>query len=246
MPFDLLLVVVVFGFAVVQSVFGVGLLVFGTPTLLLVGQSFETTLAYLLPASLVISALQLVGSGGVKLDPMRRQFLVFTAPWVIIGTGFILTVGAGMDIRLIVGAMLIVSGMIRLMEPVRQLASGLAHHHLPWSLSILGGVHGLSNLGGGVLTVIVGSVYDDKTDIRRQVAFGYGLMAFLQLITLWITSPELDVDRLMLILLPVLSGLTYLIVGNRAFRAASQTGFQTSLTVLIILFGLLIVVGPRP
>lgn len=96
-----------------------------------------------------------------------------------------------------------------------------------------------------MLTVIVGSVYDDKADIRRQVAFGYGLMAFLQLITLWITSPELDVDRLMLILLPVLSGLTYLTVGNRASRAASQTGFQTSLTVLIILFGLLIVVGPR-
>ena len=246
MSSDLSLVLVIVGFAVVQSVFGVGLLVFGTPALLLMGLSFETTLAYLLPTSLVISALQLVGSGGVRLDAMRRQFLVFTAPLVIIGTAFILTAGAGMDIQLIVGAMLIVSGIIRLMEPVRQWASGLARRHLPWFLSVLGGVHGLSNLGGGVLTVIVGAVYDDKNEIRSQIAFGYGLMALLQLITLRITSPQLDVDRLMLLLLPVLAGLIYLLAGNRAFRAASQTAFQAALTALIIVFGLLLVVDPRP
>ena len=44
----------------VQSVFGVGLLVFGTPTLLLAGCDFDRALALLLPASLCVSAAQLL------------------------------------------------------------------------------------------------------------------------------------------------------------------------------------------
>ena len=42
----LVLCLVVFVFAVIQSVFGVGLLVFGTPTLLLLGLPFDAVLAY--------------------------------------------------------------------------------------------------------------------------------------------------------------------------------------------------------
>ena len=49
---------VVFVFAIVQSVVGVGLLVFGTPTLMLLGYGFEQTLAIVLPASLCVSAIQ--------------------------------------------------------------------------------------------------------------------------------------------------------------------------------------------
>ena len=58
--------VVVVVFATVQSLFGVGLLVFGTPTLLLLGYSFESTIAVLLPASITISFLQ-VRAG--KIEP---------------------------------------------------------------------------------------------------------------------------------------------------------------------------------
>src|ERR687885_1890760 len=78
------LVAAVLAFSVVQSVFGVGLLVFGTPTLLLAGYSFEETLAYLLPCSMAISALQ-VRDGGLSFEPVRRDFVLFTAPAVLAG-----------------------------------------------------------------------------------------------------------------------------------------------------------------
>ena len=45
-------------FSVVHSLFGVGLLVFGTPTLLALGFPFEVAVANLLPPSFAISALQ--------------------------------------------------------------------------------------------------------------------------------------------------------------------------------------------
>ena len=92
----LVLCLVVFVFAVIQSVFGVGLLVFGTPTLLLLGLPFDAVLAYL-PSSIAISLLQVVGGGGFRLDPLRRQFLLLTAPLVLLGTLLILTAGVGLE-----------------------------------------------------------------------------------------------------------------------------------------------------
>lgn len=235
-------VVVVLGFSVVQSVFGVGVLVFGTPTLLVAGYTFEETLAYLLPASIAISLLQMADSGGLRLDQMRRQFLTYTAPLVLIGAAFILTVGSGFDIRLLVGVMLVVSGGIRLLGRWREAVDRLIRRRLPASLTILGIIHGLSNLGGGVLTLIVGSIYDDKDQIRRQIAFCYAMMAVVQLVTLTVTVGT-GVFSWYLIALPATAAITYLKIGNRAFRAASQRAYQMSLTALIIVFGLGLVVG---
>ena len=49
----MLIFAVIIVLAVVQSLFGVGLLVFGTPTLLLLGYPYQDALAILLPAPLV-------------------------------------------------------------------------------------------------------------------------------------------------------------------------------------------------
>src|SRR4051794_26324194 len=113
------LLAAVLGFAVVQSVFGVGLLVFGTPTLLLLGFSFEDVLAYLLPCSIVISVLQ-VRDAGLSFEPVRRKFLLYTAPAVLLGTVLVLVVlNHKLKIGVIVGAMLIVTAAIRLLGPFR-------------------------------------------------------------------------------------------------------------------------------
>src|SRR4029077_18049110 len=102
------------------SVFGVGLLVFGTPTLLLLGFSFAEVLAYLLPCSIVISALQ-VADGGLKLEHIRRKLLAFTAPSLLLGTFLILVVlKRNIDMRQIVGAMLVVTAALRMLGPFRQ------------------------------------------------------------------------------------------------------------------------------
>jgi hypothetical protein len=45
-------------FAIIQSIFETGLLVFGTPTFLLLGYSFDETLSILVPVSVTIIALK--------------------------------------------------------------------------------------------------------------------------------------------------------------------------------------------
>lgn len=234
------LVGVVLVYSVVQSVFGVGLLVFGTPTLLLAGFSFEETLAYLLPCSIVISALQ-VRDGGLAFEPVRRDFLLFTAPAVLAGTLVALVVlDHKLNIRAVVGAMLLVTAAVRLVRPLRERLASLVRARLRPALVALGVVHGLSNLGGGLLTVIVSSLYrDDKDRTRKHVAFGYGVMAVIQLATLFATTAVTWSWPLELVL-PVIAGVTYYAIGSRVYGATGPSVYQLSLTGLIAVFGVVL------
>ena len=58
MPVDILLTVIVT--SVVQSIFGVGVLLFGTPLLLLLGYDFLDALITLLPISIAINSFQIL------------------------------------------------------------------------------------------------------------------------------------------------------------------------------------------
>lgn len=228
--------------ALVQSVFGVGLLVFGTPTLLLLGLPFELVLAYLLPCSIVVSLLQVATSGGLTLEPIRKKFLAITAPSVLVATAVALLFGSPRGIRAFVGGMLILTAAIRLGR-LQSMLAGLIRRHLRLFMLGLGLVHGLSNLGGGILTVIVGASYTDKESIRRHIAFAYGAMACIQLAVVFLTTRP-GVDPRLWLLLPLLAGAIYLLVGQRVFRRAGHRPYQVGLTVMIMSFGLLLVTNP--
>ncbi len=225
--------------AVVQSLFGVGLLLFGTPVLLLLGLPYDGVLGYLLPCSIVVSTLQVATSGGLTLEPIRRQFLVITMPAVLVTTSAALIVGRPHQIRIVVGVMLLITAVIRLGRLQKLLRRVVRRQRRPLMLG-LGVVHGLSNLGGGILTVIVSSSFEDKVSIRRHIAFAYGSMAAIQLVVVLLAAhPHLDA-RLML-LLPAIAGGAYLLVGRQAFRAARERPYELGLTGLIVSFGVLLV-----
>jgi hypothetical protein len=226
-------------FSIVQSIFGVGLLVFGTPTLLLLDLPFNLVLGYLLPCSIVISALQLATSGGLTLEPIRRRFLVYTAPAVLAATIVTLAIGSLHQIRFAVGVMLLFTAVTRI-GPMRTILERFVRAHGRPLLVGLGVIHGLSNLGGGILTAIVGSTFSDKAAIRRHVAFAYGTMASLQLAVVMLSAhPHLRWQ--LWLVLPALAAVTYLVLGQRAFRSTPQGPYQFGLTGLILSFGIILV-----
>jgi uncharacterized membrane protein YfcA len=234
----LALAALIIALATVQSLFGVGLLVFGTPTLLLLGLPFDQVLLLLLPCSIVVSALQVATSGGLSLDPFRRQFLVYTCPALLVATAVALQVGSPRGIRLLVGVMLLVTAAIRLIRPAHDILGRAVRTHLHPLLVALGLLHGASNLGGGILSVIVGTTFGPKSDARRQIAFCYGIMASLQLIVVLLTtSPRFQPA---LLVLPGLAGATFLVVGQRLFVRTGQRVFEVGLTAMITAFGLLL------
>jgi uncharacterized membrane protein YfcA len=80
----LTILAVIAALSIVQSFFGMGVLVFGTPTLLLMGYNFITTLGYLLPASFAISLLQVLTAGSNRV-PVSRYLYLLCLPGICIG-----------------------------------------------------------------------------------------------------------------------------------------------------------------
>ena len=74
MAFDIL--ITIFFTAIVQSIFGTGVLLFGTPILLILGYNFQYALIILLPTSILINFFQLKNNfNKIDIQFYKRLFL---------------------------------------------------------------------------------------------------------------------------------------------------------------------------
>ena len=232
------LVLVVALFSAVQSLFGVGLLVFGTPTLLVLGYSFESTIGILLPSSIAISAMQVVAGWGY-VGQLKKSVFTHSVPLIAVGLMLVLSRAVAIDMTLLVGLMLVATAAIRYAEGIQRYLSGIAKRHLKGSLMAIGMVHGLSNMGGGLLTLLVTTLYDDKESIRANIAYGYLVFAVSQLIVLILVSPaQVTVYSL---LLPLIALATYRTIGTLIYLKASSAGYQRMITLFILTYGVLLI-----
>lgn len=224
-------------FAIVQSLFGVGLLVFGTPTLLLLGYSFDTALATLLPASIAVSGLQ-IANGKKPSAVFVRQF----ALWCIVPLAAVLAMVLGFKIHVsvnfVVAAVLALFAGLRLSPALASKASVAIARYPRIGLVLMGTVHGLSNLGGAILTVFATARESDKQARRDLVAFCYVCFAAVQLAVLAFLRPEnFGVRQL---LYAALAGAIYLVAGQRVFVRLPVPAYERLLTMFIASYSALL------
>ena len=165
------LVTIIAVFSVVQSIFGVGLLLFGTPTLLLLGYSYSETLWLLLPCSVTISLIQVVND--YKLIEAKKRAVYLVIPTLVLGLALVVTYENGINITRIVGVFLLLIGVIRFSSKLQALLSSTVKKHIQIYYIIIGVVHGISNMGGGPLSILMSTIYSKKEIIRANVAFIY-------------------------------------------------------------------------
>ena len=224
--------------SVVQSLFGVGLLVFGTPTLLLAGYSFEETIASLLPASLLISLMQVL-HGRQHIGELRNRVLLYCIPFIAIGLALVLSDLLVLDIRVLVGATLIFSAVARLNQRIHGALASLLKRYTPAYLMGMGFLHGISNMGGGFLTIFVGTLYSDKEKTRANIAFGYLVFAASQIAVLLVLQPQaLGIRALGL---TAVAFAAYLTIGNLIFLKSSRAVYQRLITAFMMAYGVLLI-----
>jgi hypothetical protein len=171
--------------AVIQSVFGVGVLLFGTPWLLVLGVPFTEALWVLLPVSLAISCLQLlIGKHAVDWGTIRG-IGKWTLPSVAVALW--LTTVFRPPVELLVAVVVLAVAVMDRSSKVREVVDRLIRKRRTY-LVFMGVIHGLSNLGGSLLTALVYARHHSKDVARATIATGYGLFAGIQLLTLWLTS----------------------------------------------------------
>ena len=147
------LVIIIAIFSVVQSIFGVGLLLFGTPTLLLLEYSYSETLWLLLPCSVTISLIQVVND--YKLIEAKKRAVYLVIPTLVLSLALVVTYANGINITRIVGILLLLIGVIRFSSKLQDLLGLMVKKHIQIYYIIIGVVHGISNMGGGPLSILL-------------------------------------------------------------------------------------------
>lgn len=224
--------------SVVQSFFGMGILVFGTPTLLLMGYDFTTTLGYLLPASFAISLLQVLTAGPSRV-PISRYLYLLCLPGI--GAGLWLTESNTLAswTNSLIGGVLLLSALIRFWNPSRQLLTLMLEKHFPTYHLFMGTIHGLTNLGGAFLAILASGTNTDKGAIRYTVAHYYLAFSIIQMLILAVFMGHHDI---IIANWPavITSATVYLLIGNRIFSRFSNTSYNIALTMFMGIYGVVI------
>ena len=206
---DILLTVVLT--SVIQSLFGVGVLLFGTPLLLLLGYDFIHALTILLPISIAINGLQIVSHYRHIDSVFYRHVLCYTIPFVVLFLFLVTTMR--INITLLIGVFLILVALKNYAVAIDSALSRLFKFEKLYLIA-MGIIHGLTNLGGSLLTAIVHGKAYPKDVTRVTVAVCYATFALFQIATLLLSVQDLSI--------PYAEHAIYLVVGAWIFILAEE------------------------
>ena len=188
MAFVTLIVIIIT--STVQSIFGTGVLLFGTPLLLLLGYNFQDALIILLPTSILISFFQVINNIN-KIDyKFYKKLFIITVPLICLF--LFLTNINPFNINLFVGLLLVIISLKGKIESIQSFIKYIIKYE-PLYLMITGIIHGITNLGGALLSAIVFSKNLSKGSKRTTIAVSYLTFAFFQILTIILTFNNNDV-----------------------------------------------------
>ena len=219
-------------FCIFQSIFGVGLLLLGTPTFLLIGYEFFEVLNILLPYSILISFLQISVNKKQNFQ-FGKKLLIHSVPFLVLGLIIVNYIQNKINFVLIISIILIAFSALN----IRNLKNKkIKIKNINFSLKFLGLFHGLTNLGGSLLTIISTNVHSNKNIIRYNISSGYFIFALFQLLLINIFFKQINFDYLKFIWLPII----IFILSQKFFKKMNDVMYYTSLNIFTLFYGIYI------
>ena len=181
---DILTLVVLIITSIIQSIFGTGVLLFGTPLLLLLGYNFQNTLIILLPTSIFISLIQTVRNIKMIDYNFYKKLFIYSIPNIVL---FLFLINQNpLKINIFVGLFLIILSLKQKIGSINYFLQNMIKFERLYLLTT-GIIHGLTNLGGSLLSAIVFSKKISKESKRTTIAVSYLTFAIFQIITIILT-----------------------------------------------------------
>ncbi len=241
-----LLIVIIAILSIVQSILGIGLLLFGTPSLLLLGYNFIDALTILLPPSIIISLLQIINNketGSIDVAAYKKKFILFCIPFLFLGLSTIKFFIEQINFSLLIGAILIWISIIRSHTTLnKKLSKFLSENNVIGNVFI-GTIHGLTNMGGSFLSVLSASTFpNNKILIRYTIAYCYFIMGLIQFVFIaYQFSIQFNYFNILYLLL---SASIFKIFGEKLFASIQNNQYQKLITFLIFVYGVLLLINP--
>ena len=222
-------------YSLIQSVFGIGLLVFGTPTMLLMGYSYTDALWILIPPSLALSLSQVLLSK--KEIKSKKDIYIFTIIPLVICLILITQIDYLLDIKKIVGLFLLLIVFLRTNKYSEKIIRLISTNYRRLALIIIGAVHGLSNLGGGPLSAMMSIIHSDKETIKVNIAFVYFIFTLSQLTVLLLIDGFLVSYSTIVFIITALS-INFLI-GKQITESVNKEIYNILINIMVLFFAII-------
>lgn len=222
---------------IIQSIFGVGLLLFGTPSFLVLGYDFANTINILMPISISISILQFYKSK-VKDQKFINEYNLFCLPFLVFFLVVALKFKDLLDFKLLVGLLLVFSSILILNKRRFSLFKKTFFKLKKLVLIGIGCIHGLTNMGGSFLAIYSTLVSQNKKEIARYyICYGYLIMGILQYITvLFLSFETLEFTKLFYILFAIIIYFP----SQKLFENLKDKKFSKYINIIALVYGLII------
>ena len=223
---------------IVQSIFGVGLLLFGTPSFLLLGYDFANTINILMPVSILISLIQFLKSK-IKDRNFIIQYNLYCLPFLIIFLILALKFTHLIDFKFFVAILLIFSSILILNKKRFSSFKTTFFKIKKLILIIIGSIHGFTNMGGSFLSIFSTIVSKNKKETARYyISYGYLMMGFIQyLIILILTYKSLDFSKIYYAFLAMLIYFP----SQKIFNGINDMKFSKYINIIALLYGIIII-----
>lgn len=233
MNFDIIIIILFT--SIIQSIFGTGVLLFGTPLLLLNDYSFTSALTILLPVSILINILQLINKAKNIDIKFYKKICLFSVPAIILFLYFV-SINTAFNTNSLIGAILIVIGLKEVIPAIDKSIDFTIKFEKIYLL-IMGMIHGISNLGGALLSAIVFSKNLTKEQTRATIAISYLTFAIFQIITLTfsLNSNFLNTNNIMYWLIGV---FIFLVVEKFIYININETIYNKIFTTFLFFTGI--------
>jgi len=236
MPIDILVTLILT--TVIQSLFGVGILLFGTPILLLLGYDFSYALSVLLPVSIAINLLQIIKHYQYIDLKLYKNISLYCIPFVVLFLFIITQIQFNMG--LVVGLFLLFVALKDSSSSIEQALKKVMRYEKSY-LILMGILHGITNLGGSLLTALVHHQQQEKNKMRATIAISYATFAIFQLLTLFFIGYDSGIAYTDQMLLLQLSVIVFLIIEEVLYKQIDSHQYSQLFAIFLAISGLLLI-----
>jgi len=230
-------IVIIIVLSVFQSIFGVGLLIIGTPIFLQLGYDFYSVLNIILPFSIIVSFLQFITDKSED-SIFKRDFFIISVPSLMTSLVILKYFYGDLDIEKVVAFVMIIFSIVNILVLRQYLKLKTNRLLIKLSLVVLGLLHGLTNLGGSLLTLISSNISKEKIEIRSNISFGYLIFGVIQLSFIVFFTDSFVLSNPIYFIIPILA----FFVSQKLYQVASSMSFSLTLNTFVLIYGIYILI----
>tara|TARA_B100000927_G_scaffold59287_1_gene46030 strand:+ start:737 stop:1444 length:708 start_codon:yes stop_codon:yes gene_type:complete len=234
---SILEIVIIIVLSVFQSIFGVGLLIIGTPIFLQLGYDFYSVLNIILPFSIIVSFLQFITDKSED-SIFKRDFFIISVPSLMTSLVILKYFYGDLDIEKVVAFVMIIFSIVNILVLRQYLKLKTNRLLIKLSLVVLGLLHGLTNLGGSLLTLISSNISKEKIEIRSNISFGYLIFGVIQLSFIVFFTDSFVLSNPIYFIIPILA----FFVSQKLYQVASSMSFSLTLNTFVLIYGIYILI----